>query len=329
MKLSVNSIGLLIFFAVVAVFPLAGIRFHTYLLTECFIYSMVAVSYYLLLGHTGLMSFGHAALFGVGAYAAAIALCNFSGLPVILAVLIGGLSGLLCGFLIGSLVLRLTKIYLAFGTLALSQMIWAVAWKWRGLTGGDDGLTGWSMRQVTVPGLAPFSLTSIPFLYYFVLLFAVASIGLCWFLTRTPLGETLSSIRSNRDRADFLGINVNQAKLFAFGFSGLIAGLSGALFILFKKTASPHYLDLTTSFDILIISVIGGYASFAGPIVGSFIYVYLVEYLSSFTERWQLILGAFFVLLILYYPKGIVGMVRQIVNRVPFLKPKGGAEGPC
>ena len=220
MKPSIKIVSLLVFFAALAMFPMAGFKFHTYLLIECFIYSMVAVSYYILLGHTGLMSFGHAALFGIGAYAAAIILCNFSSFPVTLAVLVGGFSGLLCGILIGAMVLRLTKIYLAFGTLALSQMIWAVAWKWRSLTGGDDGLTGWSTSQVAVPGFTPFSLTNISFLYYYVLLFAIASIALCWFLTRTPLGESLSSIRSNRDRADFLGINVNQAKLFAFCFFG-------------------------------------------------------------------------------------------------------------
>ncbi len=325
MNPSIKTVSLLLFLAALVFFPLTGIKFYTYLLTECFIYSMVAVSYYLLLGHTGLMSFGHAALFGAGAYTAAILLTNFSGLPVIPAVFIGGFSGLLCGFLIGLLVLRLTKIYLAFGTLALSQMLWAVAWKWRSLTGGDDGLSGWSMRQVTFPGLAPFSLTSIYFLYYLVLLFAVVSIVFCWFLTRTPLGEALSGIRSNRNRADFLGINVNQAKLLAFGFSGLIAGLSGALFILFKKTVSPDCLNMSTSFDILIISVIGGYANFAGPVVGSFIYVYLVEYLSSFTERWQLLMGTFFVLLVLFYPGGVVGMVQQFLNRIPFLNRKGEA----
>lgn len=329
MRLSVKSIGILLLLAAAALFPLVGTKFHTYLLTEILIYSVVAVSYYMLLGLTGLMSFGHSALFGVGAYAAAITLCRFSDLPVPLAVLIGALSGLACGFLIGSMVLRLTRIYLAFGTLALSQMIWAIAWKWRDLTGGDDGLTGWSARQVSLLWLEPFSLSSVTFLYYFVFLFAVVSIALCRVITLTPLGETLASIRSNRNRADFLGINVNLAKLLAFGFSGLIAGVAGALFILFKKTVSPQFIGINTSFDILIISIIGGYASFAGPIVGSFIYVYLMEYLSSFTDRWQLIMGAFFVLLILFYPSGVVGMVKQFSNRVPFLKRKKESTPPC
>lgn len=324
MRLSVKIIPSLLLVVALAFFPLLGSKFHTYLLTECFIYSVLAISYYMLLGHTGLMSFGHGALFGVGAYASAITLIRFSDLPVGLTVLVGGLSGLLCGFLIGLIVLRLTRIYLAFGTLALSQMIWAVAWKWRAVTGGDDGMTGWSARQVTIPWLGRFGLINVTFLYYFVLFFSFACVVLCWFFTRTPFGETLSSIRSNQNRADFLGINVSRARLMIFTFSGFIAGMSGALFILFKKAVAPTFLDISMSFSILVMSVIGGYGSFSGPIVGSFIYVYMMEYLSSFTERWQLIMGAFFVVLILFYPKGVVEMVKKLTKKVLLIKEKRG-----
>jgi branched-chain amino acid transport system permease protein len=325
MRLSVKTTALLLLVVALALFPVIGLKFHTYLLIECFIYSVLAVSYYMLLGHTGLMSFGHAALFGIGAYTSAIVLIRFSGLPVALAVLVGGFSGLLCGFLIGLIVARLTKIYLAFGTMALAQMVWAIAWKWRKVTGGDDGLTGWSARQVTFPWFGDLGLTNITFLYYFTLFFALACILLCWYVTKTPFGETLSSIRSNQNRADFLGINVSRARLMVFAYSGFIAGISGALFILFKKAVAPTFLDISTSFNVLVMSVIGGYATFSGPIVGSFIYVYMMEYLSSFTERWQLVMGAFFVLLILFYPKGIVGMVQQFAKKVSFTKDKRGS----
>jgi branched-chain amino acid transport system permease protein len=325
MRLSVRTIALLLLVVAFVLFPILGIKFHTYLLIECFIYSVLAVSFYMLLGHTGLMSFGHAALFGIGAYTSAIVLVRFSGLPVALAVLVGGLSGLLCGLLIGLIVARLTKIYLAFGTMAIAQMIWAIAWKWRTVTGGDDGLTGWSGRQVTLPWFGPLGLTNITFLYYFTLFFALACILLCRYVTRTPFGETLSSIRSNQNRADFLGINVGRARLMVFAYSGFIAGISGALFILFKKAVAPTFLDISTSFNVLVMSVIGGYATFSGPIVGSFIYVYMMEYLSSFTERWQLVMGSFFVLLILFYPKGIVGMVQQLAKNVSFRKDKKGS----
>jgi branched-chain amino acid transport system permease protein len=303
-------------------YPLIMGKFSTYLLTEVMIYSILTVSYYLLLGHTGLLSLGHAAYFGLGAYSASLCLFHFPNFPVPLTLLIGALSGLLGGFLIGSMLLRLTKIYFTFATLALSQMLWAIAWKWRSVTGGDDGLTGWSARVVDVPLLGQFSLSNVTFMYYLVFSVAVVCISLCWYFTRTPLGNTLSSIKSNSNRVNFLGINIGLAKLMLFGFAGLIAGVSGSLFILFKKMASPNFLDLFMSFDIVVISVIGGYTSFIGPIVGSFVYVYMVEYLSSFTENWQLIMGAFFVLLILFYPGGIVGMLRQFLKRVTFLRGK-------
>jgi branched-chain amino acid transport system permease protein len=329
MKPSRQIIAILLIFLALVLFPLLGLKFHTYLLIECFIYSALAISYYMLLGHTGLMSFGHAALFGIGAYVSAITLVSYSHLPVALTVLFGGVSGLVCGLLFGLIVIRLSGMYLAFGTLALGQMIWAIAWKWRAVTGGDDGLTGWSAREVALPFLGQFTLTNISFLYYFVLFFAGLCIMFCLYLIRTAFGEALSSIRSNRNRADFVGVNVNHARLIVFAFSGLTAGISGALFILFKKAAAPSFLDMTMSFNILIMSVIGGYSAFLGPIVGSFIYVYMMEYLSSFTERWQLLMGVFFVLLIVFYPKGAVGIAHQIARKVSFMRKKNGVRSRC
>lgn len=321
MKRSFKRVCLLLLLLLAFVIPILLSKFQVYLLTQVVIYSVLGVSYYLLLGHTGLLSFGHAAFFGIGAYTAALSLIYLSdpALPLPLAVLVGALSGLLCGLFFGLIVLRLTKMYLAFATLALSQMIWAIAWKWRDLTGGDDGLTGWSARQIAIPLAGRFDLGNVTFFYYFALLFAVFAIFVSWYFTKTPLGNTLAGIKSNSNRTGFLGINVNAAKLLVFTFSGLIAGLSGALFILLKKMVSPHFLDMSMSFDVLIISVIGGYASFAGPIIGSLIYVYLVEYLSSFTERWQLIMGGFFVVLLLFYPKGIAGMIEGFSRKMPFL----------
>jgi branched-chain amino acid transport system permease protein len=325
MKQNLKYASILLVVLLAILLPLVMSKFQIYLVTQVIIYSILGVSYYLLLGHTGLLSFGHAAFFGVGAYAAALSLLHIAGpdTPILLAILVGALAGMLCGLLFGLIVLRLTKIYLAFATLALSQMIWAVAWKWRDLTGGDDGLTGWAARTVSMPLIGQFALTNVTFSYYFVFFFAVLSIALSWHFTKTPLGNTLAGIKVNSHRMGFLGVNVNKAKLMVFTFSGLIAGLSGALFILMKKMVSPHFLDMSTSFDVLIISVIGGYASFMGPIIGAFIYVYLVEYLSSFTERWQLLVGAFFVLLLLFYPKGVAGIIGNALRKVSFVSGKG------
>ncbi|MGC1403690.1 MAG: branched-chain amino acid ABC transporter permease [Thermodesulfobacteriota bacterium] len=318
------KIALGLFFLTLALlFPLVMGEFHTYLLTEALIYAALSVSYYLLLGHTGFLSLGHAAYFGLGGYAAAFCLLYLPNMPLPLTILIGAATGLLSGLIIGSLVLRLTKIYFSFATLAFSQMLWAIAWKWRSLTGGDDGLIGWSARQVTLPLIGSFSLSNVVFLYYLVFVVTLFSILLCWYFIRTPLGNTLAGIKSNANRINFLGINSGLAKLMLFGFAGLIAGASGSLFILFKKMASPNFLDMFMSFDVVVMSVVGGYSTFFGPIVGSFVYVYMVEYLSSYTDRWQLIMGIFFVLVILISPGGgLVGMLRRLSNRIPFLREK-------
>jgi branched-chain amino acid transport system permease protein len=322
MNRSIRVAGILLILVLAVLYPWFAGKFHIYLLTEIMIYSMLGLSYYLLLGHTGLLSMGHAAYFGIGGYTTALFLHRMPGLPVSLTLVFGALSGLLAGFLIGSMVLRLTKIYFSFATLAFSQMVWAIAWKWRGLTGGDDGLTGWSARKFAFPFLGQFSLTHVTFLYYFVFIITLLTIGVCWYFTKTPLGNTLAAVKSNPNRVNFLGINISIAKLMLFGFTGLIAGLSGSLFILFKKMVAPNFLDMFMSFDVVIMSVIGGYSSFLGPIIGSFVYVYMVEYISAITDRWQLIMGVFFILLVLFYPKGLVGMFKHLLKTRIFLKRK-------
>ena len=320
MSPAVKAFSILLVLVLAALFPLVMGKFHTYLLTEVMIYAILTVSYYLLLGHTGLLSFGHAAYFGIGGYVTAFCFLYAPSIPLPIAFLLAAASGLVSGLIIGAMLLRLTKIYFSFATLAFGQMLWAIAWKWRSVTGGDDGLTGWSARKVAVPLLGSFSLGNVTFLYYLVFAVAIVSIFLCWYFTKTALGNTLASIKSNPIRANFLGINIGLAKLMLFGFTGLIAGVSGSLFILFKKMASPNFLDLFTSFDVVVMSVIGGYTNLLGSMIGAFVYVYLVEYLSSFTDRWQLIMGIFFVLLILFYPGGMAGMLRQFSKRVGFVK---------
>jgi branched-chain amino acid transport system permease protein len=298
--------------------PLVLGRFHVYLFTGAMIWAIFALSFYLLFGHTGLLSMGHAAYFGLGSYVTALCLVHFPNVSLPLALLAGTLSGLLGGIVIGSMLVRLTKIYYSFATLAFAQMLWAMAWKWRSLTGGDDGLIGWSTRKVVVPFLGQFTLSNTIFLYYVVFLVAIVAGLMCWYFIKTPLGNTLASIKSNATRVDFLGVDVHRAKLMLFGFSGAIAGLSGSLYILFKRVVAPSFLDMGTSFDIVVISVIGGYSHFIGSIVGSFTYVYFSEYFSSFTDRWQFIMGIFFILVVLFSPQGLVGVFQKAIGQICF-----------
>jgi branched-chain amino acid transport system permease protein len=298
------------------VLPLVASKFYTYLLIEGIIFCIFAVSYYLLLGHTGLLSVGHATYFGIGVYITALSLLHWPRLPIPAAMLAGVAGGLIAGFVIGVFLLKLSKIYFTFATLAFNQMVWAIAWKARGLTGGDDGLTGWGARKITLPFLGAHGLADLTFLYYSVAIIAVIAITACWLFTKTPLGNTLSSAKSNPQRVSFMGININVSKIVLFCFSSMIAALAGSIFVLFKKMASPDFIAMGFSFDVVVINVIGGYTSFIGAIIGSFVYVYLIEYLSFYVQRWQLVMGVFFVCLLLYYPGGIVGMFRQLGSRI-------------
>lgn len=301
--------------ATLVTYPYIVGKFHVYLMTEIIIFSILCVSFYLLLGHTGLLSFGHAAYFGLGAYCTILLLVHFPHISFFLTILAGGILSLLGGFIIGLMLLRLTRIYFALATVAFGQMIWAIAWKWRSMTGGDDGLVLRSGKEVFIPLLGHFELSNPFFLYYLTLVIASISVLLCWLFTKTPLGNTLASLKSNANRVQFLGVNIYLSKLILFAFSGFFAGISGSLFILFKKMVSPNLLDMFMSFDIVIMSVLGGYSNFIGPIIGSFIYVYLVEYLSSFTDKWQLIMGAFFIALILFCPNGLVGIFKSLTKK--------------
>lgn len=312
-KLKVASGAILVI--ALALAPLIISDFFVYLVSQVIIFSVFGVSFYLLLGHTGLLSFGHAAYFGIGAYTTALCLIHLPRCPVLLSILVGSLSALVGGLIVASFILRLTKIYFALATLAFGQMIWALAWKWRGLTGGDDGLVGWTNREIFLPLLGQYSISHLDFLYYLICTFSVASIVACWLFTKTPLGNSLASLKSNPDRAQFLGVNVYLAKYIVFSFSALIAGIAGSLYALFDKMVSPHVADMFMSFDVVIISVIGGYSSFIGPIIGSFFYICMGEYLSSLTEKWELIMGGLFILIILFYPNGLAGMFKVLLSR--------------
>ena len=305
-------------------FPVLADAFQVYLATEIIVLAIFGVSFYLLLGHTGYLSFGHAAYFGVGAYCMALCQRGFPDTPLLLLLLIGGLGGLLSGGIIGLFLLRLSKIYFSLATVAFGQMLWALAWKARSITGGDDGLTGWSGLKVHIWGLGTFALNDWLFLFYFVLALGALLIGLCWMFTRTPLGNTLACIKSNADRVPFLGINPYVPKLVLFSLAGFVAGFSGALYAIIKRIVSPNMMDMVMSFDVVIMNVLGGYGSFWGPIVGSAIYVYLSEFLSSLTDDWQLILGVIIVLIVMFSPNGAIGMAKAGWERC---KRKGYAHG--
>jgi branched-chain amino acid transport system permease protein len=228
-----------------------------------------------------------------------------------LGVLIGMLAAVAAAMVIGALIVKLRGVYFAMVTIAFGQVFYFVAFRWNSVTGGDDGLSGW--RRIPLDfGFARLDiLGDDKAFYYFVLLcFAIAT-ALMGLLLRSPFGRTLLAIRENERRARFLGVPVERHIWLSFVISGLFVALAGALFALLNNFADPRTLRWDQSGDFVIMAVLGGMRSFWGPLIGASIFVVLQDYVSSMTENWMSFIGLFFVLVVLFFPRGILGMLAR------------------
>ncbi len=293
--------------AIVAVLvPYLLPKFQLRMITEIIILSLFAMTWKMMLNEGGMFSFGHALYFGAGAYASVRGWLHIPGLSMMGGILLGGIVAGLLGFILGAFLVRMSGTYYALLTLAFNQLVWAIVWKWRDVTGGDDGL-----GKFPKPDLLGISMKVPANFYYFALVIVVISLFLCWYFTRTPMGNVMMSIKSNEERSKFIGFNVNVSKLIFLTFLGFFAGISGALFAQFQEFIAASAIDLGMSTNILFMAFIGGIGHFWGPILGSGIFVYLSEYLSSFTDRWEFIFGIMFVLIVLFAPQGILGITKK------------------
>lgn len=295
---------ILSFFAAFLVFPF--LVPYQALATQVLIYGLYALGFNLLYGYTGLLSFGHAAYFGLGAYGTGVALAKLK-----VASLWGGLAiGLLTAgagaAIVGFLCLRRRGIYFALLTLAFAQLLYFIGFHLADVTGGDDGLRGIPSLPLRLPGLT-ISLDSPLAIYYFCLaLIGLALAGLKRIL-ESPFGAVLQAIRENTDRAAACGYDVNRIKHLSFVFSGLFAGLAGALSAVYLRIVPIESLYWTTSGQAVIMTLLGGAGTFFGPFVGAAVFLVLEDILSVFTESWPLIIGAIFMGFVLFLPKGIWG----------------------
>jgi branched-chain amino acid transport system permease protein len=276
------------------------------LLTRMLLWGIFAMSLNLPLGYGGLPSLGHAAYFGVAAYT--VGLLAVKVTPVFWIGFPAGLAAAaVTGAAFGLLALRTRGSYLLMTTLALAQVLWGIAFGWRSVTGGDDGLPG-----VPRPDLGlPWSLADgLPF-YYFVLgWFAVAAAALR-IIVRSPFGRALVGIRESEARMAVLGYNVWLHKYVAFVLAGLLAGLAGALFVYHTGFVSPVYLGISFSAAVLLMVILGGAGTLSGPALGAAVIVLLENLVSGYTERWLLVLGTVYVLVTMFAPHGLVGLVTR------------------
>jgi len=282
--------------------PLVG--GYTDLASRVLIYALAAMGLNLLLGFTGGLSFGHAAYFGLGAYGTGLML-DYVTSSTLLALGVGVLTGGLAALVLGPLAVRRRGIYFSMITIAIGQMFYFIAVRWNSLTGGEDGLTGYSRQPIFgIP------LGSVQF-YYLVLIFFALGAWVLWTILNSPLGHTFVAIRENQKRLTFLGIRVERYIALSFAISGVICALAGSLNSLLDNFVSPDDLKYTLSGNFLIIAVLGGMRNFWGPLVGAIIFVLVQNYVSAVTQNWMTVLGLIFVLSVMFFPLGVLGFFRR------------------
>ena len=274
---------------------------------------LAATALNFLLGYTGVLSFGHAAYFGLGAYGAGMTL-RYLVPSTSLSIIVGTLVGTVAAALIGPLIVRLRGVYFAMVTIAFGQVFYFIAFRWNSVTGGDDGLTGWTRLPLDF-GFAKIDILHDPYAFYYLVLvvFAVCVAIMAWLL-HSPFGRTLIAIRENERRARFLGIPVDQHIWISWTLSCCFVSVAGALYALLNNFVDPRALYWTQSGDFVIMAVLGGMRSFWGPLIGAAIFVVLQDYLSSQTQNWMSFVGLFFVLVVLFFPRGVLGFLRRKVT---------------
>jgi branched-chain amino acid transport system permease protein len=276
--------------------------------SKILIYGLATMGLNILFGFTGGLSFGQAAYFGLGAYGAGLTL-KFIAPSTPLAILVGTLAGGLAAAILGPLVMRRRGIYFAMITIAIGQLFYFVAVRWNSVTGGEDGLAGFE-RQPLHFGSYLVALNSKNF-YYLVLVCFTIGVVVMWALLRSPLGHTWVAIRENRRRMQFLGVRTDLYVWASFAIAGLITGLAGTLNALLFNFTSPQDLHWILSGDFVMMIVLGGMRNFWGPLVGTAIFVVAQDYLSSVTNNWMTFIGLIFVVIVLLFPKGLLGMVAR------------------
>jgi branched-chain amino acid transport system permease protein len=278
---------------------------YTALGSKVLIYAIATMGLNLVLGFTGGLSFGQAAYFGLGAYGAGMTL-KYLAASTPLAILVGTLVGGLAATILGPLVMRRRGIYFAMITIAIGQLFYFIVVRWNEVTGGEDGLAGFSRQDIHLGSLV-IPLTEVNF-YYLVLICFTIAVAIMWTLLQSPLGHTWLALRENRRRMEFLGIRVERYVWAAFAIAGFITAFAGTLNALLFNFTSPQDLHWILSGNFVIMIVLGGMRSFFGPLLGVIIFVVAQDYLSSVTDNWMTFIGLIFVLIVLLCPKGILGV---------------------
>lgn len=297
-----------------AIVPFVSEPFIVKTLTEVLIFGIFAMSLDLLIGYTGLVSFGHAAFFGIGAYAAGYFALNISpnvlvNLP--LALVVVAVAALVIGFFS----IRVSGVYFLMLTLAFSQMVYAIADRWVDVTGGSNGLASIPRPRIEILSLQ-LLFEDVTSRYWLILVFFLLSYFALRGIVRSQFGHALAGIRQNETRLNAIGYDTTRYKLLAFLIAGLFAGVAGALYAGFNRFVSTGELYWTASGQVLIMVIIGGAGTLIGPVLGAGLILILQNIISSSTERWPTIMGVIFVFFVFAARYGIVGLFKQLASKV-------------
>jgi len=306
-----NLVVLLTIWAVLVFAPywMPFVGGYTALGARVLVLALAAMSVNFLLGFTGVLSFGHAAYFGLGAYGAAMAI-KYLGAGTIPAMGLGIVVASLAAMAIGALIVRRRGVYFAMVTIAFGQVFYFLAFRWNSVTGGDDGLTGWHRLPINF-GFASLDIfgDDKAFYYFALAVFAVCVAAMAK-LVDSPFGRSLTAIRENERRARFLGVPIEFHIWLSFVISCLFVSVAGALYALLNNFTDPRALRFDLSGNLVIMAVLGGMRSFWGPLIGAAIFVALQDYVSSQTQNWMSVIGLVFVLVVRFFPRGVLGMLR-------------------
>ena len=295
-------LGLIFIGAVIL--PLVVGEFWVHVAVEILILGLFAVSFNMIFGYMGRLSFGHAAYYGVGAYATGMLMVKAS-VPLPLCLPASMIAAGICALIFGYFCVRLTGIYFAILTLAFGQLMYYIIFQWYSFTGGDDGLQG------IIPPDLLFGATAY---YYFTLCIVAAALIAMWYISRSPFGYTMRAIRENADRTRFIGINVRKYMLINFVVAAMFAGLAGGLLGPFNRSIAPDLCNWHQSGVPVFMTVIGGPLGFFGPMIGSVIYTFLMAFVTGFTEYWPLVIGLVIIFVVLFMPGGVLGLAEERVK---------------
>jgi branched-chain amino acid transport system permease protein len=294
--------------------PLVLPEFWRRFVTEILIWGLLAMSSDILIGYTGLVSFGHSAFFGLGMYGAAAALLTIRPLNLWLALLYGLVGAGVVAAFVAYFSTRLRDIYFSITTLVFSQIFYVIIFTWTEVTGGENGLT-FSQPLLSIPGVAAARFTPVT-LHWFVLAVVTLSYLIVRRITQSPFGMVLQSIRENEPRTRAIGYHVERYKIVAVMLSGLFAGLAGVLYAIQNKFAAPDFVFFLVSGETVVFNVMGGIGTLVGPVAGAAFFFLLREGFSRFfTEYYLIPVGVIFILMVVFMPQGLLGFLRRRLNQ--------------